>query len=144
VWVGDLNYRLDFPVETWGDGAVAKSPPKELFEHIKRYASEGKFKALMERDQLRAAIAANEAFLGFSESEPTFPPTFKVFRNHQVEYTSQRTPAYCDRILWRSSPYLLAASIDFWSGEKVGSSDHKPVAALLQVCKPYFTGKETY
>ena len=39
--------------------------------------------------QLRATIAHNEAFIGFSEPDPAFRPTFKVFRNTDVEYTSQ-------------------------------------------------------
>ena len=54
-------------------------------------------------------------------------------RDKKISYTSQRLPAYCDRVLWRSSPYLLVSVLDFWSGEQVSTSDHKPVATLLQL-----------
>jgi hypothetical protein len=56
-----------------------------------------------------------------------------VERDKKITYESKRTPAYCDRVLWRSSPYLLASALDFWCGEQVSTSDHKPVATLLQL-----------
>ena len=79
VWMGDLNYRLDFPSEVWGDGVYAKSPPQNLFNHVRKCAEECEYTEMMKHDQLRAAIASGDAFIGFSESDPTFKPTFKVF-----------------------------------------------------------------
>ena len=73
------------------------------------------------------------AFVGFRESDISFAPTFKVLRQAQTEYTTQRSPAYCDRVMWRSSPYLSVECTRYWSGECVASSDHKPVAAMLDL-----------
>jgi hypothetical protein len=53
----------------------------------------------------RAACARGEAFIGFLEPGITFRPTFKVKRQVGVEYNDQRVPAYCDRVLCKSSPY---------------------------------------
>jgi len=131
VWMGDLNYRLDFPAEIFGEGANAKTPPKELFAHIKELVARNQTSVLLAQDQLRAACARNESFVGFSEAEITFVPTFKVMRQEGVEYTTQRAPAYCDRILWKSVSYLKVDCSEFWSGASVSSSDHKPVGARI-------------
>jgi len=42
--------------------------------------------------------------LGFQEGEPaSHPPTFKVERRAGFEYKAQRTPAWCDRVLWKTA-----------------------------------------
>ena len=38
----------------------------------------GQWSRLMEQDGLRAARRAGDAFVGFEEGEPAFPPTFKA------------------------------------------------------------------
>ena len=39
----------------------------------------------------------------------------QVKRQAGTEYKKQRSPAYCDRILWRSSPYLNVSPPPFSS-----------------------------
>ena len=109
----------------------AKKPPPELFARTTELIHQGRTEELLEHDQLRSACARGEAFIGFLEPDITFRPTFKVTRQVGVEYNDQRVPAYCDRVLWKSSPYLAVKCANFWSAEDVSSSDHKPVAAKL-------------
>ena len=148
VWMGDLNYRLDLPESVFGEGCNAKeNPPAELFSTIKTMVAQEQVSKLIEHDQLfNARIDVQQidtcaarvrdglvAFVGFRESDISFAPTFKVLRQAQTEYTTQRSPAYCDRVMWRSSPYLSVECTRYWSGECVASSDHKPVAAMLDL-----------
>lgn len=86
---------------------------------------------LLEHDQLKAAMRSGEAFPGFMEGPISHGPTFKVRRERGVVYNSERVPAYCDRVLWRSVVGLGGAVSMVWSAPDVHSSDHKPVAARL-------------
>lgn len=46
----------------------------------------------------------------------------------------ERSPAWCDRILWRSCiPSKEATVLDYYSVPEISSSDHKPVGALFEV-----------
>jgi hypothetical protein len=46
----------------------------------------------------------------------------------------QRSPAWCDRVLWRSNlPFKQAKALDYFTAADIGTSDHKPVGAVLQV-----------
>ncbi|EKX49797.1 hypothetical protein GUITHDRAFT_44574, partial [Guillardia theta CCMP2712] len=127
TWMGDLNYRLDFNPEVFGEGANSKTPPKELFDTIEKMVQEKQFAELLSYDQLIKAREQRESFLGFHEGQITHPPTFKVERKKGIQYISERSPAYCDRILWRSFDTLMSQCSDLWSGNEVSSSDHKPV-----------------
>lgn len=75
-------------------------------------------------------VLPGATFVGFEEAPQTieFPPTFKVRRSASLHYTSQRIPAYTDRIMWRSLlPSLRTRCLEQWIAEKVDTSDHKPV-----------------
>lgn len=133
VWMGDLNYRLDLSPLFGEAAAKAKTPPAELFDSIIASVESADFSSLAKCDQLTAEIAAGNAFVGFSEGALTHAPTFKVKRAEGLVYDKKRSPAYCDRVLWRS---LAAAGVScsqeaLWSAPLVASSDHKPVATLL-------------
>lgn len=105
VWVGDLNYRLDLG-EVFGPAANAKTPPKEVFDRIQEMCASGDTAEMLKCDQLRKSIADQRGFVGFTEGDIKHLPTFKVKRTAGFEYNVQRSPAYCDRILWRSLPGL--------------------------------------
>ena len=93
------------------------------------------WETLKNADQLRASQTNGDAFVGFKEREIDFAPTFKVQRQVGTEYKKQRTPSFCDRILWKSMPQH--------EGElhlntlrpvpNVSTSDHKPVVATFQL-----------
>eukprot|EP00299_Pterocystis_sp_00344_P013216 c6454_g1_i2.p1 GENE.c6454_g1_i2~~c6454_g1_i2.p1 ORF type:complete len:284 (+),score=68.61 c6454_g1_i2:105-854(+) len=80
-------------------------------------------------------MAANKALVGFQETKPNFPPTFKMVRGSQTEYNPQRIPSYCDRILYSSLPGLKhrVKQCVYSSAHNVTSSDHKPVYSLFEI-----------
>ena len=131
VWMGDLNYRLDLSDLFGEEAANAKTPPPELFDNIKASVAGGAFGPLAACDQLTRARLKGDAFVGFQEGALCHPPTFKVKRAPGLEYNTQRSPAYCDRVLWRSLPGMGAKQEALWCAPEVDSSDHKPVACVL-------------
>lgn len=91
-WVGDLNYRLELPI----DSAIALIEAEKYTELIKH-------------DQLRSAREKGEVFQGFEEGTLNFAPTYKLSRKSS-EYEKKeidgemkvaRTPSWTDRVLWR-------------------------------------------
>ena len=71
----------------------------------------------------------------FKEHPITFGPTFKVKRAVGTTYGAQRTPSYCDRILYYSAPDRegqLEVRV-YSSNENISTSDHKPVYAIMDV-----------
>ncbi|KAH9491544.1 hypothetical protein Btru_030906 [Bulinus truncatus] len=115
-WIGDLNYRIDLPMDT-----------------VKGCIKKGDHKRLIAEDQLYRQLQANsEIFRGFEEGFPDFNPTYK-FDSGTDNYDSSeknRVPAYCDRILWRGP------GVKQWRYEshpQLKISDHKPVSALFDV-----------
>jgi hypothetical protein len=50
------------------------------------------------------------------------------------KYKKQRSPAYCDRILYRSNlPHKVALPLEYYYAPGITSSDHKPVGAVFSV-----------
>jgi hypothetical protein len=131
VWVGDLNYRLDLSDMFGEEAASAKTPPKELFDTISEQAAKGEFRELLACDQLLRARARGDAWVGFQEGAICHAPTFKVKRAEGLVFNEQRSPAFCDRILWRSLPGAEVTQEALWAAPQVASSDHKPVGSLL-------------
>ena len=54
-------------------------------------------------------------------------------RSRQLGYNPQRTPAWCDRILWRSYPHCSCELLEYCSETRVDTSDHTPVSATFVV-----------
>ncbi|KAK4800613.1 hypothetical protein SAY86_021100 [Trapa natans] len=119
IWLGDLNYRL----------ASSCSYTKELLK-------KKDWQALLEKDQLRIEQKAGRVFEGWEEGRIQFAPTYKYLSNSD-NYTVQkskskekrRTPAWCDRILWRGEGMK---QIWYARGES-RFSDHRPVYSLFLV-----------
>jgi len=131
IWLGDLNYRLDLSDMFGEEAATAKTPPSELFDTITQLAEQRDFRELAQCDQLGRVRARGDAFVGFQEGVLCHEPTFKVKRAKGLQYNTQRSPAYCDRILWRSLPGATASQEALWAAPECDSSDHKPVAAMM-------------
>lgn len=127
VWFGDFNYRIVESV------AVGK-----CFELA--CGGDAELEILRRADQLNMERAAGRSFHGFLEGPLTFRPTYK-FQAGTNTYEQRaekklRAPAWCDRILWRTSPSLSAghfAQLYYGSVDSICSSDHKPVHALFEV-----------
>lgn len=125
-WMGDLNYRLNF-----GDQGDSLSPSEAQFTSMVQKIQAGSYDELFACDQLQTEMHEGRVFAEFQETRPTFAPTFKVERCVPVVYTKQRSPAWCDRILWWSAPHIHASQRFFESASKVSTSDHKPVMAAF-------------
>ena len=115
---GDLNYRID----TMGRDNVVKAVSIENFSK------------LLERDQLLVSKRRNPAFrlLSFRESPITFAPTYKYDVGSDSYDTSEkrRTPAWCDRILYRGPGKIK--QLDYRRYE-LRVSDHRPVSAVFKM-----------
>jgi Ca2+-dependent lipid-binding protein len=90
---------------------------------------------LNENDELSHEIADKKVYAGFTEGSKTFLPTFKVERKAGLHHKKQRTPSYCDRILWKSMPSCAKDVVqeEYGSCEDLGTSDHKPVYASFTI-----------
>ncbi|WFD02730.1 hypothetical protein MOBT1_001414 [Malassezia obtusa] len=116
---GDLNYRIDMRRET-----------------VLNLIQQQRYDELTAADQLLAELRLNTAFRlrGFQEAPIHFPPTYK-FNKRSNDWDSSekaRVPAYCDRILWRSSSAdtVQCTSYKRWDAT---ISDHRPVSATFRV-----------
>ncbi|KAE9585489.1 putative phosphoric monoester hydrolase [Lupinus albus] len=119
IWLGDLNYRL-----------VAGY--KDTHELLKM----NNWQALLEMDQLRIEQKAGRVFKGWNEGGIYFAPTYKYLANsdNYVPQTSKskekkRTPAWCDRILWKGEGLK---QMWYVRGESK-FSDHRPVYSLFSL-----------
>ncbi|XP_021642894.2 type I inositol polyphosphate 5-phosphatase 8 isoform X2 [Hevea brasiliensis] len=119
IWLGDLNYRL----------AAGCGDTHELLK-------KNDWQALLEKDQLKIEQRAGRVFKGWEEGRIYFAPTYKYLTNsdHYVVQTSKskekrRTPAWCDRILWKGEGLK---QMWYVRGES-RFSDHRPVYSLFSV-----------
>ncbi|CAG7896232.1 unnamed protein product [Brassica rapa] len=119
VWLGDLNYRVAL-----------------TYEETKVLLEENDWHTLLEKDQLNMERAAGRVFSGFQEGQIFFAPTYKYSQNsdsYAGETTKskrkRRTPAWCDRILWRGE---RIEQLSYIRGES-RFSDHRPVCAIFAV-----------
>eukprot|EP01065_Artemidia_motanka_P037848 TRINITY_DN46754_c0_g1_i1.p1 TRINITY_DN46754_c0_g1~~TRINITY_DN46754_c0_g1_i1.p1 ORF type:complete len:854 (+),score=166.02 TRINITY_DN46754_c0_g1_i1:57-2618(+) len=129
-WLGDLNYRIQFAGQ---DGR--KEELEQQHGRCTELIAEKGWSELMQHDQLRLSQSRGEAFTGFREGDPTFPPTFKVLRQADYSYVPERVPSYCDRVLWKSMPHCADCVVQesLVAVPDVTSSDHKPVRSVFTV-----------
>ncbi|KAG7017732.1 Type I inositol polyphosphate 5-phosphatase 8 [Cucurbita argyrosperma subsp. argyrosperma] len=116
-WFGDLNYRL------YLEDSFARQLIKEQ-----------EWEALQEFDQLRKEQEAGGVFQGWREGNIEFAPTYKYSSSNCNRYSGgplrrtgekQRTPAWCDRILWYGKG---VRQLSYFRSESK-FSDHRPVSA---------------
>lgn len=96
----------------------------------------GEYESLLGHDQLLKEIKFNRGcrFRGFSEGPLMFAPTYKYDPRTSEYDTSekQRSPAWCDRVLWRaripSRVHLL-----HYQRYEANVSDHRPISAAFTV-----------
>ncbi|PRQ48832.1 putative inositol-polyphosphate 5-phosphatase [Rosa chinensis] len=119
IWLGDLNYRV----------ALSYEETRVLLE-------DNDWDALLEKDQLNIEREAGRVFDGFKEGQIYFAPTYKYSHNSDSyagetakSKKKRRTPAWCDRILWRGEGF---EQLSYIRGES-RFSDHRPVCAVFSV-----------
>ncbi|KNC49184.1 inositol 5-phosphatase [Thecamonas trahens ATCC 50062] len=118
-WCGDLNYRIELPRDAVIEFNLLRS-----------------WDVLFANDQLQAQIAADAAFVGFTEATLDFPCTYKYARNTRTYAAGKhpRIPAWCDRIMWKcESPTYQPDLVYFTDCKSIMTSDHAPVSALFTV-----------
>ncbi|XP_017232587.1 type IV inositol polyphosphate 5-phosphatase 7 isoform X1 [Daucus carota subsp. sativus] len=118
-WFGDLNYRL----------YLEDNLARQLIE-------EKNWTALQEFDQLKKELEEGGVFEGWKEGNIEFAPTYKYSTFNCNRYSGgfpgkagekQRTPAWCDRILWYGEG---VKQLSYFRSESK-FSDHRPVSALF-------------
>ncbi|MED6210276.1 hypothetical protein PIB30_062654 [Stylosanthes scabra] len=121
-WFGDLNYRL------------------YLEDNLARNLIRKKdWKGLHEFDQLQKELEEGGVFEGWKEGNIEFAPTYKYSSSISNRYCGgeiqsksksgekQRTPAWCDRILW----YGKGIEQLHYIRSEIKFSDHRPVSSLF-------------
>lgn len=115
VILGDLNYRIHHEASA-----------------VKRLVKIHDLDELAKFDEFQQAPLFCKELKGFEEGPLTFDPTYK-YNKGSNEYDSsnkQRTPAWCDRILFRSDNNLSQV---YYGRSEINLSDHRPVLALFEV-----------
>ena len=76
---------------------------KNFVIQVKHLSTMSDFKSLYKYDQLHRQRNLGKAFKDFTESQPTFMPTYKYDPGTDEWDSSEkaRAPAWCDRILWK-------------------------------------------
>jgi len=115
-FLGDLNYRIEMEHE-------------EVLELVQQK----NWERLLFKDQLKDQQTKGKALSGFSEADISFPPTFKVKKTVDPQYSTQRVPSYCDRVLWKAYPCLHLRCLKYQSIPEIITSDHKPVHGIFEV-----------
>ncbi|XP_027358517.1 type IV inositol polyphosphate 5-phosphatase 6-like isoform X2 [Abrus precatorius] len=118
-WLGDLNYRL-YLEDNFARQLIRKQD----------------WKALQEYDQLQKELEEGGVFEGWKEGNIEFAPTYKYSSSTSNRYSGalpskswekQRTPAWCDRILWYGKG---VEQLHYFRSESK-FSDHRPVSAIF-------------
>ncbi|GMN33702.1 hypothetical protein TIFTF001_004288 [Ficus carica] len=129
IWLGDLNYR------------VSLSYDKALV-----LLEDNDWDTLLEKDQLNIEREAKRVFDGFKEGHIFFAPTYKYSHNSDAyagetvkSKKKRRTPAWCDRILWRGNGI---EQLSYIRGES-RFSDHRPVCSVFSVEVEVKTNRST-
>ncbi|KAI5705299.1 hypothetical protein M8J76_016060 [Diaphorina citri] len=124
-WFGDLNYRFD------------KLSRDSVIELINRKG----YDILLQHDQLKKILIQSETiFPSFKEAEICFKPTYKYVPGTVYTFSEHRTPAYCDRILWRGRH---VRNYFYKSHDNFKLSDHKPVSGFF-LCKIKTEGQRVF
>ncbi|CAK7216392.1 hypothetical protein SBRCBS47491_002809 [Sporothrix bragantina] len=116
---GDLNYRID----TMSRDTVVNA------------VKAGNLGKLLERDQLLVARRRNAGFRlrAFDELPIRFDPTYKydVGTDNYDTSEKKRSPAWCDRLLYRGGHHNRVFQFDYRRHE-VRVSDHRPVTGRFE------------
>ncbi|XP_022133073.1 type I inositol polyphosphate 5-phosphatase 5 [Momordica charantia] len=119
IWLGDLNYRVSLS-----------------YEDTRNLLEDNDWDRILLKDQLNVEREAGRVFCGFSEGRIQFAPTYKYSQNSDSyagdtvkSKKKRRTPAWCDRILWRGNGM---EQLCYVRGES-RFSDHRPVCGMFSV-----------
>lgn len=116
---GDLNYRIDSMTRDSVISAV----------------KQGNLSKLLDRDQLLLSRKRNPGLRlrAFNEAPITFAPTYKYDVGTDTYDTSEkkRSPAWCDRLLYRGMGRIK--QLDYRRHDCIKVSDHRPVSGRFKI-----------
>jgi hypothetical protein len=116
---GDLNYRID------------AMPRNTVIQAVK----DNNLPKLLDRDQLLLSRKRNPGFRlrAFTEAPITFAPTYKydVGTDNYDTSEKQRSPAWCDRLLYRGLGRIK--QVDYRRHDGIKVSDHRPVSGRFKI-----------
>ncbi|CAG8542546.1 6347_t:CDS:10, partial [Scutellospora calospora] len=119
------------------------NPSMDVVEPVvKSMLEKGDMELLLNFDQLNMQRRNKQAFYEFEEGTITFPPTYKYdFKTNDFDTSEKkRSPAWTDRILWRSKESDWCKQLTYKSHMDIRLSDHKPVSSIfelkLKICPP--------
>ncbi|ERS95633.1 PI phosphatase group protein [Sporothrix schenckii 1099-18] len=125
---GDLNYRID----TMSRDTVVTA------------VKAGNLAKLLDRDQLLVARRRNAGFRlrAFDELPIRFDPTYKydVGTDNYDSSEKKRSPAWCDRLLFRGGHGARVRQLDYRRHE-VRVSDHRPVTGRFELTVKHVDAK---
>ncbi|KDN51231.1 hypothetical protein RSAG8_00860, partial [Rhizoctonia solani AG-8 WAC10335] len=112
IWLADTNYRINL------DNS-----------EVRYLAANDQLGVLYDADQLKLAMEAQVAFMGYDEGPILFRPTYRYDLNSDEYDTSekQRIPAWTDRVLYRGTGLDLAV----YNRAELKQSDHRPIYAIF-------------
>lgn len=144
IWFGDLNFRFD---------DIATDRVLSIIDEYRTSGNSSILSRLYKHDQLIKTREKKLAFAEFNETLPKFAPTYKFKIGTKDEYdSSQRIPAWTDRILYRTKERKSVANstaddkltktlegrpkieqLYYECLPNFNISDHKPVVSLFKV-----------
>ena len=114
-WAGDLNFRVALPRD-------------EVIARLK------KGEDIIKYDQMNQLRRTGIIFRKYSEMDIKFPPSYKYnLGTDDFDDVKNRTPSYCDRILYKHLPSTKVDPLAYNSMHCIRTSDHKPVWATFDV-----------
>ena len=115
-WAGDLNFRI---CHLQRDEVIQKLANNE---------------SILKYDQLNRLRRTGIIFRNYSEMDIHFPPSYKYnLGTDDWDDVKNRTPSYCDRVLYKHLPTTRVEPVKYDSIQVIKDSDHKPVWALFNV-----------
>ena len=114
-WAGDLNFRVALPRD-------------DVIEKLQKGES------IVKYDQMNELRRNGRIFTKYSEMNINFPPSYKYnLGTDDFDDVKNRTPSYCDRILYKHLPTTKVDPLAYNSMHCIRTSDHKPVWATFDV-----------
>ncbi|CAE6454924.1 unnamed protein product [Rhizoctonia solani] len=112
IWLADTNYRINL------DNS-----------EVRYLAVNDQLGVLYDADQLKVAMEAQAAFMGYEEGPILFRPTYRydLYSDEYDTSEKQRIPAWTDRVLYRGTGLDLAA----YDRAELKQSDHRPIYAIF-------------
>lgn len=144
VWAGDLNMRL------WRDVEMTEVMHRtEVLSLLQQH----QLPRLLECDELHRRRLASGSFAAFEEAPIHFRPSYKFCpmpsKSNKDEtmqeaklmealcgqYDDKRTPAWCDRVIWRARRKVKQEGLlRYELLDSTTFSDHRPVRLCMQIC----------